>query len=179
MSLNVFMVYLIEFVMYLNIFSMYLNCYQFIWMCFNAYINIVIGILLSHSHYNNYAMCTHLYACFSLFITTLTQKTESMFHSVSFHALYFENEWAKSKWVNTRVVVSKIYYNHKKTWSKKQLRFGSKWISKLTTSIDSIVWPIFRITKKIENASIFLAKMTSIFYNMLLYIIWDPPPLVL
>jgi hypothetical protein len=38
---------------------------------------------------------------------TLTPKTKSMFHSVSFHALYFENEWAKSKWVNTRVVVSK------------------------------------------------------------------------
>jgi hypothetical protein len=102
-------------------------------------------------------------------MNTLTPKTEFMFHS----------ERAKSKWVNTRVVVSKIYYDHKKTWSKKQLRFGSKWISKLTTSIDSIVWPVFRITKKIENASIFLAKMTSIFYNMLLYIIWDPPPLVL
>jgi hypothetical protein len=28
---------------------------------------------------------------------TLTQKTESLFHSVSFHAPYFENEWAKSK----------------------------------------------------------------------------------
>jgi hypothetical protein len=28
---------------------------------------------------------------------TLTPKSESMFHSVSFHASYFENEWAKSK----------------------------------------------------------------------------------
>jgi hypothetical protein len=57
---------------------------------------------------------------------TLTPKTESMFHSISFHAPHFENEWANSKRVNTRVVVSKVYYNRKKTRSKKQLRFGSK-----------------------------------------------------
>jgi hypothetical protein len=101
---------------------------------------------------------------------TLTPKTESMFHSVSFHALYFENEWANYKWVNTRVVVSKVYYNHKKTGSKKQLWFGSKWISKLTTRIDSVVWLVFIITKFFGIAS-FLAKMTSIFYKMLLYII--------
>jgi hypothetical protein len=30
-------------------------------------------------------------------IDTLTQKTESMFHLVSFHAPYFENQWTKSK----------------------------------------------------------------------------------
>jgi hypothetical protein len=29
--------------------------------------------------------------------STLTQKIESMFHSISFHAPYFENEWAKSR----------------------------------------------------------------------------------
>jgi hypothetical protein len=90
--------------------------------------------------------------CSSNRYTTLTPKTESMFHSVSFHAPYFENEWAKSKWVNTRVVVSKVYYNCKRTWSKKQLRFGSKWISKLTTRIDSVVWLVFGITKNIGNA---------------------------
>jgi hypothetical protein len=33
----------------------------------------------------------------SLYLTTLTPKTESMFHLVSFHAPYFENEWANSK----------------------------------------------------------------------------------
>jgi hypothetical protein len=47
--------------------------------------------------------------------STLTPNTESMFHSVSFHAPYFEIEWAKSKWVNPRIVVSKVYYNSKKT----------------------------------------------------------------
>jgi hypothetical protein len=50
-----------------------------------------------------------------LLANTMTQKTESMFRLVSFHALYFENEWTKSKWLNTKVVVSKVYYNWKKT----------------------------------------------------------------
>jgi hypothetical protein len=104
------------------------------------------------------------------FLYTMTPKTESMFHLVSFHAPYFKNEWAKSKWVNTGAVVSKVYYNYKKTWSKKQLLFGSKWISKLTTHIDSVVWPVFGITKKMEML-LFIAKLTSIFYDMFLYII--------
>jgi hypothetical protein len=108
---------------------------------------------------------------------TLTPKTESMFHSISFHTTYFENEWANSKWVNTRVVVSKVHYNCKNNWSKKQLRFGSKWISKLTTRIDSVAWPVFGITKFFGNASFLKQKMTSIFYSMLLYTILKPTPI--
>jgi hypothetical protein len=124
-------------------------------------VNFEIHLLPNHNSF-----------CFKFFPNCkLTPQTESMFHSVSLCVPYFENEWAKSKWVNTKVVVSKVYYNCKKTWSKKQLRFGSKWISKLTTHIDSVVWLGFGITKKIGNSSFFLAKMTSIFYNMLLYII--------
>jgi hypothetical protein len=87
--------------------------------------------------------------------TILTPKTKSIFLLISFHVPYFENEWAKSKWVNTRVVVSKVCYNRKKTWSKKKLQFGSKWISKLTTRIDLVVWPVFIITKFFGNASFF------------------------
>jgi hypothetical protein len=69
--------------------------------------------------------------------STVTQKTKFMFHSISFHAPYFESEWTKSKWVNTKAVVFEVYYNHKKTWSKKQLlRFFGCSPTHLLRSID-------------------------------------------
>jgi hypothetical protein len=97
----------------------------------------------------------------------MTPKNESMFRLDSFHAPYFENEWAKPKWLNIKVVEFKVYYNWEKIWSKKQLRFGSKGISKLTTRIDSIVSLVFWITKKIENASFF----TKNDFNILQYVV--------
>ena len=64
---------------------------------------------------------------------TVTSKTESMFGFVSLYAPYVESKWTKFKWTNMDIVVSFVYYNPQKIQSKKQLRFGSKWIPKLTT----------------------------------------------
>jgi len=64
---------------------------------------------------------------------TVTTKTKSMLHLVWVRIPYVENEWTESEWENMNIVVSFVHYNPKRTWSKKQLLFGSKWIPKLTT----------------------------------------------
>jgi hypothetical protein len=87
--LNVFSVYLYVFectfsififeciysiiIMYFNVFIIYSNAFiicfnelQCISMCLNVFIDIVIGILPSHSHCNNFAMHTYLHILFTL-----------------------------------------------------------------------------------------------------------------
>jgi hypothetical protein len=46
--------------------SMYLKVFEYLSMYLNVFTNIIIGISPLHSHYNIFAMCTHLYICFSL-----------------------------------------------------------------------------------------------------------------
>jgi hypothetical protein len=67
MYLNVFSIFLIFIYNYLpclfNVFAVHFNVFI---MYLNIFINIVIGILPSHSHYNVYAMRPHLHIYFSL-----------------------------------------------------------------------------------------------------------------
>jgi len=81
-------------------------------------------------------------------IFTVTSRTESMLCSVSLCSICWKwadkiqlkklsmlcsvslctickNERTKSNWANMNVVVSFVYYNPKKTWSKKQFWFES------------------------------------------------------
>jgi hypothetical protein len=56
--------------MYLKVFEVCLNVFECIYGVLNVVTNIVIRISPSHSHYKVFAMCTHLYICFSLSIMT-------------------------------------------------------------------------------------------------------------
>jgi hypothetical protein len=67
--------------MYFNVFIIFLCifmvCYGVFRVYFNVFVDIVIGISPSHSHYSVFAMHTHLCICFSLstmtpFVLTLT-----------------------------------------------------------------------------------------------------------
>jgi hypothetical protein len=45
---------------------MYLKVFEYLSMYLNIFINIVIGISPTYSHYNVFAISTHLYVFFSL-----------------------------------------------------------------------------------------------------------------
>jgi hypothetical protein len=82
---NVFIVCLwCIFTKYFNEFIVHLNVVKFISMYFNVFSNVVIGILPSHSHYNNFAMRIYLHICFSLSTMTsfLTCSSTTFFSLV-------------------------------------------------------------------------------------------------
>jgi hypothetical protein len=87
------MVYFNIFIIYFYAFIICFNVFHCIWMYLNVFINIVIGILPSHSHCNVFTMYTHLYIFISLYTMTSFPTcytiTLSFFHP--FQLLY--NLW--------------------------------------------------------------------------------------
>jgi hypothetical protein len=90
-----------------NIFQCIYSMFQCISMCLNVFIDILIGILLSCSHCNVFAMHTHIHIFFSLY-------TMTPFPTCSTTTLFFvHSHWSVPTFIQSmKKLHINLYFSH-------------------------------------------------------------------